>query len=494
MGDSRGSSEVRDEVLVPGVELLESMRSVGYSFEAAIADIVDNSITAGATTVDIVVDPLDAAYVWILDDGSGMDAAEARDALRLAGSRTQDRASSDLGRFGLGLKTASLSQARTLSVVTRKGGLTTGLQWDLDHVARSGTWAINVLDVSDVAPLPGFDEFSSHAAGTLVVWQSPDYLLAGAADPAALVAERLESLREHLGFTFQRFLGARANRLTLTVNGKPVEPLDPFLEGKPRTQVSPEERISIGSDQVIVQAYTLPHPSAFTAADRRRPDLGTKMRELQGFYVYRNDRLISRGGWFGLHKIDELTKQSRVRVEVPNSLDHLWQLDIKKSRVEPPQAFRTRFRQIIDQVTGTSRRVHRFRGRTEASAERVFLWQRVTERDGYRYTINRDHPMIAALSSELSPEKAALLDQVMTDIASALPAADLYVQMAENGRQTVVDLDAEAVVTRLRAIRDSGGAGASPSDMALALRRVEPFDSFTDLEELIAEVWGESGS
>jgi len=482
---------MHDEVLVPGVELLESMRSVGYSLEAAVADIVDNSITAQATQIDIVVEPVDGSYVWVLDNGTGMTPSEARDALRLAGTRVNERAEGDLGRFGLGLKTASLSQARRLSVATVKNGVTTGLQWDLDRVITSGNWTIGVLDTADLAALPGFESLVAVEAGTLVVWQELDYLLAGAAETAKHIAEKLDLLREHLGFTFQRFLSGR-NAVTITVNGVAVPALDPFLESKPSTQVSPEEKIVIGGQPVTVQAYTLPHPSSFTAKERRRRDLGAQMRDSQGFYVYRNNRLISRGGWFGLHKADELSKQSRVRVEIPNSLDHLWQIDIKKSRVEPPQAFRTRLRQIIEQVTGTSRRVHRFRGRAEAQPDRVFMWQRVTERNGYRYEINPDHPLVLALKEGLPTEKLGLVERVLADISDTFPAADLYVQVAENAPRDEREIDIDGAVARLRAIRDAGGYSASAEDMTNALRRVEPFDAVSGLERLVREVWEEN--
>ncbi len=97
-----GLRELHDEVLVPGVDLLESMRSVGYSFESALSDIIDNSITAGARNVEIVVEPIRAEFVTIFDDGFGMGPAEARDALRLAGTRSAERSEADLGRFGLG--------------------------------------------------------------------------------------------------------------------------------------------------------------------------------------------------------------------------------------------------------------------------------------------------------------------------------------------------------------------------------------------------------
>lgn len=482
---------MRDEILVPGVELLESMRSVGYSFDAAVADIIDNSIAARARQIHVFADSVDATYVAFLDDGVGMSGVEARHALKLAGTSGSQRDSHDLGRFGLGLKTASLSQCRRLSVLTIRDGHLTGLQWDLDHVLRTGSWSIRVLDLDDISAIPHVDRLQHSMSGTLVVWQSLDYLLAGAHDPSLEIAERLTTLRHHLGLVFQRFLEGRG-AIRIDVNGVRVEAIDPFLESNPKTQAAPQEGVVIDGHAVSIEPFTLPHPSALTARERKRLDLGPAMRDHQGFYVYRNRRLISHGGWFGLAKLDELSKQSRVRVDIPPELDHQWQLDIKKSRVEPPQAFRSRFRQIIEHVTGGSRRMHRFRGRSHVRADTTHIWQVIEERGGFRYAVNRDHPMISGLEAQLPPEKKLLLDQTLQDLATYFPSPDLYLRMADSQPQIVIAISDDELRTRLRAIRDAGGALADPEALVPALRRVEPFNTVDDLQSLVVQVWEEN--
>lgn len=482
---------MREEILVPGVELLESMRSVGYSFDAAVADIIDNSIAANAKHIHVLADSVDATYIAFLDDGDGMSDNEARHALRLAGTSGNIRDSRDLGRFGLGLKTASLSQCRRLSVLTIRKGILTGLQWDLDHVLSTGSWSIRVLEEDDISEVPHAEQLGSATSGTLVVWQSLDYLLAGTHDPSLEVAERLASLRHHLGLVFQRFLEGRG-AIRIDINGVRVDAIDPFLEGNSKTQPGPQENVVIDGHAVSVEPFTLPHPSVLTARERRRPDFGSAMREHQGFYVYRNRRLISSGGWFGLAKLDELSKQSRVRVDIPPELDHQWQLDIKKSRVEPPQAFRSRFRQIIEHVTGGSKRMHRFRGRSQSRTEATHLWEVIEERGGYRYAVNRAHPMISGLEAQLPPEKRRLLSQTLQDLATYFPAPDLYLRMADSQPQIASKVSDDELRDRLRVIRDAGGLLADPDSLVPALRRVEPFNTVDNLQDLVMQVWEES--
>lgn len=466
------------------------MRSVGYSFSAAVADIVDNSIAAKATRIDVFADTIEGAYVCVFDDGVGMHPLQAREALKLAGTRNVERDATDLGRFGLGLKTASLSQGRRLTVITRRDGDLTGLQWDLDFVLETGSWAIRVLDDADIDAVPQSElvRFSEH--GTLVVWESLDYLLAGAHDVSGWMSTRLIELRDHLGLVFQRFLEGRA-ALQLSVNSIRVGPIDPFLEGNPRTQIAPIENVSIEGHAVSVEAFTLPHVSNLSARDRQREDLGARMRDHQGFYVYRNRRLISAGGWFGLSKQDELSKQTRVRVEIPPELDHHWQLDIKKSRVEPPQAFRYRFRQIIDQVKLKSARVHTFRGRQASTTDFVFLWRLVEDREGFRYEVNMTHPSVQAIRAMLPDDRATALEDLLSDLAGALPGADIYARMAENQQRVVPKLGDDQVIARLRSLRDGGARHNDLEAMSSALGKIEPFNTVPNLHGLLEEVWKE---
>ena len=172
---------VQELDVAPSVRLLESMRSVGYSFEAALADLIDNSITAGATTIDVDADVIDGEYVAILDDGRGMSSELAKEALRLAG-HAGERDVDDLGRFGLGLKTASLSQARSVTVVTRRAGATTALRWDIDHVLETGRWSLLLLGDDQIQHLPLWDSLNAQESGTLVIWRSLDLLLGDSYD------------------------------------------------------------------------------------------------------------------------------------------------------------------------------------------------------------------------------------------------------------------------------------------------------------------------
>lgn len=481
---------MHDETLVPGVELLESMRSVGYSFNAAAADIIDNSIAAAATKIEVFADTVRGAYVGFLDDGSGMSPEGARDALKLAGTGQIERGESDLGRFGLGLKTASLSQGRKLTVLTKRDGELTGLQWDLDHVLESGSWSIRVLEEEDIHHAPHAESLVAAEKGTLVVWESLDYLLSGAGDVANWMSSLLSELRTHIGLVFHRFLEG-PKQISIHVNGVQITAINPFLENNPRTQIAPVENVFIDGATVRVEAFTLPHISGLSAKDRKRDDLGVKMRESQGFYVYRNQRLISAGGWFGLARLDELSKQTRVRVDIPVALDKHWQLDIKKSRVEPPQAFRQRFRKIIDRVKVPSARVHRFRGRKDIANDFTYFWRFVEDRDGFRYEINPEHPALIAVRETLPPGEREGFDELIVDLADTFPAPDLYMRLAENKERTMVSRSDASIVRRLRAMRHGGAVNADPVLMAEALAKIEPFSGVANLRDLVLEVWKE---
>ena len=173
--------------------LIESLRDIGYSFETAVADLIDNSITAGATIIQIfgVLDE-GRARVAIVDNGCGMSHDELLEAMR-PGSRSplEDRERSDLGRFGLGLKTASFSQGRRLTVVSRQAGVTKAARWDLDHVAEVDEWSLQLPD--QLADVPWVSELG--ASGTIVLWEKLDRVV-DQADPARAadqLADRLDS-------------------------------------------------------------------------------------------------------------------------------------------------------------------------------------------------------------------------------------------------------------------------------------------------------------
>lgn len=478
---------MESEVVPPSVDLLESMRSIGYSLDAALADLIDNSITAQARNVTIDADVVDGEFMAILDDGSGMTASVAREALRLAGS-VRNREATDLGRFGLGLKTASLSQARCLTVVSKQNGIYTALRWDIDFVRDSGQWLLNVLDEASLPALPLWDELSAQDSGTLILWTELDLLLGDTETPGEYISELIKDTARSLALTFHRFLSDRRQRLKIAINGVDIEPLDPFLSSNPKTQRSAPENLLVGESIVTVEAFTLPHPSSLSPQERRRPDLGDEMRKSQGFYIYRNRRLISYGSWFGLARNSELSKQTRIKVDIPSSLDSLWHLDIRKSRAEPPQSFKLRLRQLIGPILERGHRVHTFRGRRERT-DVEYVWSKLKTRVGFGYEINFDHQLVKSVLSGLDTKDAERVAELLQTVGSTFPMMDAYTEMASNVPNIKASPDQTTIVSKLRMIYQSGLFDTEPKAVVSQLAGVEPFNTIDGLESLVQQVW-----
>lgn len=322
--------------------LIESTRAIGYSLEAAIADIVDNSIAAGAKNVDIYFFPIDVAYVAILDDGRGMSENEIDLAMQYGSKNpTEQRDKKDLGRFGLGLKTASLSQCRCLTVVSKQDDKLEGRRWDIDHVSEMGDWSLIILDDDEMSQLPQIDELKKYQSGTLVIWQKLDRLKTGEINFELALGRKIDTVREHLSLVYHRYLAGESGitKLKLSINGEKIKPVDPFLTEK-SVQAMDDETLVIQGNKILVRPYILPHISKLSPDEIKT--LGGKegLRKQQGFYVYRNKRLLVWGTWFRMMRQGDLSKLARIRVDIPNTLDDLWTLDIKKSSALPPAEVR----------------------------------------------------------------------------------------------------------------------------------------------------------
>ena len=359
---------MRDEDVIPDPQLMESMRAVGYTLETAVADIIDNSITAGGDQVDVWFTAIPEPRIAIVDNGTGMDQETLLEAMKLAGRPpSYQRQPQDLGRFGLGLKTASLSQARSLTVVTKQGQTLRAVRWNLDRLAETRRWSLQVLNDTEIRALPWIENLDPHESGTLVLWEKLDQLHTAPELVESQLDELMMRVRDHLGLVFHRFTGSTMPPLTkplaLRINGAAVPRVDPFLTHHRGTREGPQEHINVGDARVTVQPYTLPYISKLSAADRRVAQVADTLRESQGFYIYRAGRLVLWGTWFRIIPRDELGKLARVQVDMPNTLDHLWALDIKKSSASPPPEVRRRLAQIADRIVGPSRRVHEYRGR-----------------------------------------------------------------------------------------------------------------------------------
>ena len=391
--------------------LMWSTRAIGYTTPAAVADLIDNSVSANATQIDIEFMSGDAPYFSILDNGDGMSASELRQAMKYgSGNPLQNRATNDLGRFGLGLKTASLSQCRKLTVISKKNGETSAYCWDLDHVFEVEKWELIELDSDDIQNLPQMSTLSKYCEGTIVLWNNLDKIFAGDNDKDAGLLIRIREVEEHLALTFHRFLQGEPGlkKVAIKINGIPVKPIDPFFVSK--SDEMPTEPIPVkyldadGTEKtaaVNVTPFILPFSDSLTQDELDA--LGGKdgLIKNQGFYIYRNKRLIVAADWFRLTRKTDLSKLCRVRVDIPNCLDEIWTIDVKKSMAIPPEVVLTNLRRIVAPIVRAGKRKYKFRAVKETSSEGVRIWTSNETRNGMIYSINPEYPIYKELYEQI---------------------------------------------------------------------------------------------
>jgi hypothetical protein len=478
------------EIAAPRADaLIESLRAFGYTPEAAVADLVDNSISSGATRIQV-------DFVWagrgsvvrVLDNGRGMSEQQLLGAMVLGStSPLQEREPSDLGRFGLGLKTASFSQARELTVVSAPSGSSQRpsiRRWDLDTVATTREWRL-LLDSS--API---DEPPA-AGGTVVQWSKCDRLV-GDVDANDMKAQRrfLEittRVERHLAATFHRFLSGRG-KIVIEVNGHPVRPWDPFMEDNTFTLREPMETLPLRGELVTVRAFVLPHRSKLNDDGARAGGGIQGWNQQQGFYLYRSGRLLVQGDWLGLGLAkDEHTKLARIAIDFPASLDHEWQVDVKKASARPPGPLVEDLRRIARAARRKAEEVYRFRGKITArgaSKEFVLAWLQYIDRSGdTRYRVNRNHPVIMALL-EASGNDRQVVEKALRFIEETIPTTMIGVSIADSlDRQPTPFGDTKREIRPLIdfVFRDLVEDGATVEEALDRLAAVEPFSQYPEV-------------
>jgi hypothetical protein len=435
-----------EEEVPPEADLMESMRAIGYSLKTAVADLCDNSIAAGASSIHLAWAIDGGPFVYLLDDGSGMSREGVRVAMRLAGkSPLAQRDASDLGRFGLGLKTASMSQARSLTVVTKQGRHIFAAEWDLDHLRSVGKWVMRWLEPEDYEALPGFAGLTTQTTGTLVVWRKLDQLIDDLESAEKALSGRFEEVAAHLGLVFHRFLGAKANRLRIAVNGSPVPTFDPFLEGEISVIDRGITSVHVGAGIVNVQPFILPNLNSMTRSQRDKAIFDElKMREAQGFYVYRNKRLLAWGTWFRVAPMDESGRLARVRVDTDNTLDAQWKLGIMKSTVQPPKVLLDALKRLVPNILENSSRVVRAKPAVQTNSDGN-LWKiKQVAEDAFALQVNSEHQLVLAISDRLAPREQRSLSILLDALARYIPAEDLHNLLARDGAvQTGFQTDEE---------------------------------------------------
>lgn len=377
--------------------LMMSARSFGnYDLPGALADLVDNSIKAGARDVWLTCDFAEGLpEIRIRDDGHGMSAKELRRAMRPASANPlAERSPDDLGRFGWGMKSASFSQCTRLTVLTTRDDQTSGCVWDLEDVDG---WRMGVLEDDEIEEIASSELLK--ADGVEVIWSNCDRL----SENGSLTVSEFNALivhaRNRLALIFHRYLAGevRGRKLTIRLNGQKVDPWDPFYRDHEATQELEPENLEIGGKTIDIQPFILPHYSKLKTSQYDRLGGEEGFLRNQGFYVYRNHRLIISGTWFRLVRHGELSQLVRVRVDIPNALDHIWKITIDKSDAQLPAALRARLRQIVEGLRKRSAKVFRSRGGRLDRSHTTSVWSRYARGGEIHYSINREHPIIEAL-------------------------------------------------------------------------------------------------
>jgi hypothetical protein len=488
----RSSTELDVIELMPSASvMIEAMRDIGYSFDSAVADIIDNSIAAEAQNIDLRYGWVaDLPWIAIIDDGAGMKRVDLLEAMR-PGSKDPrlEREEHDLGRFGLGLKTASFSQCRELTVISRGSGELNGMRWDLDRVAATNRWEITEIQTSEQSELPC--SLPNTGSGTLVLWRKIDRLeLAGIGDIGHdAFNELMGFVRQHLARIFHRFLAGEPSlkKIRISINGTNIEPYDPFAELNIATQKFPLELVRFRNTEVKIQAYVLPHHSKVSAKEYERLAGPEGYLRNQGFYIYRNRRLIIWGSWFRLARQEELTKLARVRIDIPNNTDHHWGIDVRKARAHPPLIVKNRLKQVIEQIRSGAKRPYTQRGRVVIETNNSPVWIRKMHNDRIEYVINDHHPLMANLLNDLEVGDRQRLRQMIRMFGQSFPAAAFFSDYSNTPKQIEAEHPDMDVMLALAKMLVQANPDLDQAGLATVLAGMEPFSRYPDQIGLITK-------
>lgn len=464
--------------------LMEASRSFGnYDLAAALADLIDNSISAGANNIRIdceyrKIDPL----IRIADNGCGMNRQELIDAMRPASQNPmEERDEHDLGRFGLGLKTASFSQARELTVISTRDNDTNAATWDLDNIQN---WNMRLSSGEEASQL--LLENLLFKTKTEIIWRKLDRIMDGGSLERADFNRLITSSADQLSLIFHRYLEGSSNpehrQIQLYLNGDCLKPHDPFKTKHPATQELETEEMRISNSIITVTPFILPHYSKLARDEYEQLAGEEGYIKNQGFYVYRNRRLIIHGTWFKIVRHGELSKLARVRVDIPNSLDAQWRLTVDKSDAQIPTVVKRRLRDLTEHIGHTSSRVYRQRGSKVQNRNLTPIWVRTVKKGQIKFSVNPSHPAIKSFSDSLGNVQRSIFAELLGMVASGFPVEALHTDYSDNPNK-LVQSDAtpdDLVIFTERFVSDMLGKGM-PSDELLALLKcTEPFDQSYD--------------
>lgn len=476
--------------------MMEALRGLGYSTAAALADVVDNSISAGASEVRLWFDWDGAdSRISILDNGRGMNDPELEAAMTLGTINPLDaRDPTDLGRFGLGLKTASFSQCRSLTVASKREEQDiVCLRWDLNAIATNPERGWCMFEGPALGSERFLEPLAALPSGTLVLWEKIDRVvtLGSTIDNFADLVDDVDS---RFAMIFHRLIEGVRPDLRLFINDRPLLPWDPFMTGHPaKAMESPLERKTTPSGVLAVQCHVLPHKDKLSDEEFHRAGGPEGWTSQQGFYVYRNKRLLLAGGWLGLGKgrswnREESYRLARIRVDIPNSADADWKIDVRKSTARPPVFVRQWLTGLAESTRENARKVFAFRGSPTPSrggAPIEQAWRVEHLRSGIRYRIHEGHPAVTAVI-EACGEQKDLVRAMLRVVEETVPVQRIWLDTAENKDTPRTGFEGEpneAVIEVATVLFDDliSRKGLNVEEARKEMLRTEPFQKYPSL-------------
>lgn len=474
--------------------MIETFRAIGYNLETAISDIIDNSISANAKNIWITRTwNGDDSSICIKDDGHGMNDEECIQAMR-PGSKNPlaERNETDLGRFGLGLKTASFSQCRRLTLISkRKGHKEVFWTWDLDYVGQVHKWEI-------IKWVP--DEYKNILhdveSGTAVIWNAMDRIIPEGTkeeddDAYRKFIDALDYMLRHIAMTFHRFI--EDEELHIFYGETALVAWNPFCISEPKTQECALDEIPFAERIVNIRGFVLPHKDDFSTPEAYNRAEGIKgWPDMQGFYVYRGKRLLLAGDWLGLFRKEEHYKLVRILIDLPNDLDEDWQIDIKKSTAIVPLFCREFLRAYARNIRKIGVEVFRHKGRIiehRAGSKFQNMWNEKKVGNKTYFVINRRHTFVQFLKelAKEDPEKA--IEMLMNFIEESIPSKSIYIKEAEGEDGTKPETSASMIKNLkfvAQSIYEKKRKDGTPAEVVKAeLLLMQPFNVFTDIIEAL---------
>ena len=428
---------------------IKTLMRIGYTMSSAVSDILDNSITANSKNIKIYSLPgVKEFNISIVDDGDGMTPEELIHNMKIGCKNPSvDRSRGDLGRFGSGMKTASFSQARKLTVISKKKGkeLCAAI-WDIDRIEEENTWCLEILDETEIRshPLLLIDELKE--SGTQVIWEKLSCLNKNnhSLDDETTMAYNLNELADYIALHFHKFMDGK-NKINFIINNSQLQAIDPFMTRSAGYQEGRSEKLRCKGGYIEIKTHVLPHFKRMDDYSLERLGGANGIVQNQGLYIYRENRLINAGGWLGLAKTSQLGALARVEVNVPSSLDHDWSTDVKKASLQLPPKIKKELKKFLADPIKRSKRVYTYRGKQDQANK---YWS-INENEINKticYQISSDNDLLTDIFNTLHKQKQSQLIKYLGQLAENLPLNHIYQKMSDSPKEIVQDNVTDALL------------------------------------------------